>query len=66
MGKFIPRFFSSVILSIVLESQRHGRIFPLGRGSLDLATLSNLEAIGKRKLGSLYPTNSVNPSPVAQ
>lgn len=66
IGKCIPRFFSSVILSLALESQRHGRIFSLGRGSLDLATLSNLGAVGKRKPGSLYPMNNVNPSPEIQ
>lgn len=65
-GNLIPRFFSSVILSIALESQSHGRIFSLGRGSLDWCTLSKSEAVGKRKPGSLYPMNNVNLSPVTQ
>lgn len=46
-------FFSSVTLSTAVEFQQHEHKSSLVRGSLDLATLSNLEAGGKRSLGSL-------------
>lgn len=66
IGKFILRFFSFVILSVALESQRHEHTFSLARDSRDLAILNNLEAGEKRNLGNLYPMDNINPFSVAQ